>query len=129
MRYECSYDSDLDIVQAVTSGEASLQELTDMNHNIAEVCTREKTANILVDHSRLDARLLSMSDVRDLSSTTVSEKDIFQKRKCAHVVSEDLQYGLVRAWQIMVEVNGFNNLDLMVFKNRDDAIEWITGGS
>ena len=60
-----------------------------------------------------------MEEVGNLSNITVGAKDIFKMRKCAHVATNDLHFGLVRPWEIMVEINGLTDLNAMVFKNRD----------
>ncbi len=98
---------------------ADITALIEMLHRIAELCGQEKSANILVDHSELDASHLTMNNIDTLSRITVSLKDTFRKRKCAHVVAEDLQFGLVRAWEIMVEIKGFTDMETRLFKNRD----------
>jgi hypothetical protein len=36
---------------------------------------------------------------------------------CAHVVAKDIQFGLVRAWEIMIELAGVTDLRTMVFRN------------
>lgn len=98
---------------------------------IAELCAQEYSANILVDHSELDASPLSMEQIQRLAALVVSLKDDFEGRKCAHVAVKDIQFGLVRAWEIMVELNGFSNFDFikMVFRNRTDAIKWFQTNS
>jgi hypothetical protein len=128
MKYECSYYPNLNTIEVSTHGVANITALIEMLHRIAELCGQEKSANILVDHSALDASSLTMNNIDTLSRITASLKDTFKKRKCAHVVAEDLQFGLVRAWEIMVEIKGFTDMKKRLFKNRDEAIEWVKAG-
>jgi hypothetical protein len=129
MKYECIYDPDLDTIEATTHGLADLTTLIEMMHRIAELCRKQISANILVDHSDLDAGFLHMSEVETLSSASVSLKEAFGMRKCAHVVGNELQLGLVRAWEIMAEMYGLTDLEMMDFNHRDEAIQWLTSGA
>jgi hypothetical protein len=129
MKYECIYNQRLDTVEVSTHGKANPASLIEMLHSIADLCRQQKSADILVDHSELDAVLLNMDDIETLSSYTVLSKDMFRKRKCAHIVARDYQFGLVRAWEIIVELKGFTEIETRVFKNRYEAIEWISSTS
>jgi hypothetical protein len=125
MKYECVYNPNLNIVEVRTSGVADMTTMIEIVHRIAEICEREKSANILVDHSELDGSLLSMGDIETLSRTSASLRDVFKTRKCAHVVAEDYQFGLVRAWQTMVEINGLTDVEARLFKSRNEAVDWV----
>jgi hypothetical protein len=127
MRYECVYNPDLNIIEATTEGLADMATMLEMVQHLTEICERERSANILVDHSKLDASSVTMDNVETLSLTVVSSKDCFKGRKCAHVVSRGLQFGLVRAWEALIEVNGFTELETSTFTDRDEAIKWIAG--
>jgi hypothetical protein len=129
MKYECSYNADLNTIESVTHGLASLTGLMDMLRSILDLCSMSATANIIVDHSNLDAGPLTMKDLSKIISHVVDAKDILMTRKCAHVVATDLQFGLVRAWEIMVELAGVIDFDTMVFRSKTDAIEWIKTSS
>jgi len=81
MKYRCSYNSDLNIIETVTHGQASIAELNEMVRRTAEFCAQKYSANLLVDHSELDASLLSMEQVQELATLVVSLKDNFKGRK------------------------------------------------
>ena len=129
MRYECIYNSELNAVEAVTHGPADVTQLLGMLHRITELCRQQARANILVDHSDLDAGSLTMESIETLGRKAVSLKDILGSRRCAHVVASDLQFGLVRAWEIIVSMYDLSELETRLFKNRDQAIEWIKAGA
>ncbi len=122
----CNYEfnPNSDTIQVTTTGAAEIEELVEMVRTIAKLCGEHPSANILVDHSSLNAGPVTMDEVRTLSGVTVSFKGIMGSRKCAHVVKDDLQYGLVRAWEMMVEVNGYPELETRAFRQREDAISW-----
>ena len=118
MKYECIYNPNLNTIEVSTHGLADMTALIAMVYRIAEICGQQKSANILVDHSELDVSLLAMSNIETLSHTIVSLKDTFKMRKCAHVVVKDSQFGLVRAWEIMVGIKGFTDIETGLFKIR-----------
>ncbi|HKI82719.1 MAG TPA: hypothetical protein VKA63_00160 [Candidatus Krumholzibacteria bacterium] len=122
----CNYEfnPNSDTIQVTTTGAAEIEELVEMVRTIAKLCGEYPSANILVDHSSLNAGPVTMDEVRTLSGVTVSFKGIMGSRKCAHVVKDDLQYGLVRAWEMMVEVNGYPELETRAFRQLEDAISW-----
>jgi len=122
-KYE--YNSSAQTIQATTDGIASTDELVAMVRRIAEMCEESPSANIIVDHSQLNAGTVTMDEVRTLSNVTVSLRDLIGKRKCAHIVDSDLQYGLVRAWEMMVEVGGYPELEMRVFRARKEALDWL----
>jgi hypothetical protein len=129
MKYECTYDPEQNIVVAVTHGVASLDELINMEQQIVDLLAKEKTANILVDHSEVDASLVTMSDVDRLSQLVALSKDILTKRKCAHVAANDLEFGLVRAWEIFVEMKNIKDFSTRAFRSKVPTLEWLKTGS
>ena len=126
MKYECIYNPNLNTIEVSTHGKPDMAALIEMVHRIADLCRQEKSASILIDHSELDASLLTMNNVESLSNESVALQDAFRMRKCAHVVAKDYQFGLVRAWEIMIEIKGFTDIETRLFKNRDEALEWIS---
>ena len=66
-----------------------------------------------------------MQDIETLGLTAASQKDICKVRKCANVVTNDLQFGLVRAWEIIVEMYDLVDFEIRLFKKRDEAANWI----
>jgi hypothetical protein len=129
MRYECIYNPELNAVEAVTHGSADVTRLLEMLRCISELCRQQERANILVDHSDLDAGSLTMENIETLGRRAASLKDILRLRRCAHVVTSDLQFGLVRAWEIIVAMYDLSELETRLFKNRDQAVEWIKAGA
>ncbi len=126
MEYECCFSSDLNAIEVCTRGKADMTTLMEMLHRIADLCGREESANILVDHSALDARLLTVNDIEILSRESAAKKKEFKNRRCAHVVAKEYQLGLVRAWEIMAELKGFTAVETRTFKSREEAVAWIT---
>jgi len=125
MEYDCFYNRELNAVEIATRGTAERTQLDNMLNRAAELCRQHESANLLIDHSQLDAGPLKVDEVRSLSWATVSLQDAFRHRKCAHIAVRDLQFGLVRAWESLSEIKGLTELDRMVFRSRDEAIAWL----
>jgi len=106
-----------------------LDELINMEHHIINLLAQEKTANILVDHSEVDASLITMSDVERLSQIAALSKDILTKRKCALIAANDLEFGLVRAWEIFIDMKNMKDFSTRAFRSKVPALEWIKTGS
>jgi hypothetical protein len=68
-------------------------------------------------------RSLTMENIETLGRKAAEKKDICKVRKCANVVTNDLQFGLVRAWEIIVQLYDLVDLEIRLFKNRDEATE------
>ena len=129
MRYECNYNAKTNAIEAATYGMADVTQLLEMMHQVVELCGRKETANILIDYSGLDAQSLTMENIETLGRTAASNKDICKVRKCANVVANDLQFGLVRAWEIIVDLYDLADLEIRLFRNRNEAADWIKAGT
>jgi hypothetical protein len=82
MKYECSYNPDLNIIESVTHGLASMTEILDMLRCIVELYKLNESADIMVDHSKLDASPLTMDGISIISHHVSFAKDILKTRKC-----------------------------------------------
>lgn len=129
MKHNSHYDYEPNIIEFDTHGLATTNGIIAMLHSAIELCTQNETADIIVDHSDLDASQISKDDVLTISHHFTKAIDIFKTRKIAHIAAEDLQYGLIRMWQILVDIEGFPDLPLMVFRNKKSAIEWLKTNS
>lgn len=58
-----------------------------MLRSILDLCSKNGTADIIVDHSNLDAGPLTMKDLSKIISHAANANDILKTRKCAHVVA------------------------------------------
>ncbi len=129
MRFQCNYNAVLNIIESDTHGLANKNELIDMLRCILDLCIQHDTAHILIDHSDLDAGPITMDDISGLSSIAMTGKDMLKPRKCAHIVAKDVQFGLVRAWEIMTDIADNSNFQTMVFRNKKAAVEWLKTSS
>jgi hypothetical protein len=128
MEYTSTYDADLDVVATVTAGQADLSDLIRMTQGIVDLCAMHPTANILVDHSSLDAGPISVEHLRQLSGSTLRALRSLGHRKCAHIAAGDLQFGLVRAWETLIQLADLDELETTAFRDREAAVAWLRGG-
>lgn len=84
---------------------------------------------ILIDYSGMDAQSLTMENIETPGRKAASQKDICRVRKCANIVIDDLQCGLVRAWEIIAELYDLVDLEIRLFKNGEEAAAWIKDGT
>jgi hypothetical protein len=84
--------------------------------------------NVLVDHTRIDARKVTPDDIRTISGWHV-ERDGEIGRGCRAIVAGErsLAFGFVRRWQSLTE--GKTRLRARAFMTAEAADEWLrTGG-
>jgi hypothetical protein len=129
MKHNSHYDFELNIIEFDTHGLATKNGIIEMLHSVTELCIQHESVDIIVDHSDLDASQISKNDILEISRHFTKVIDLMKTRKIAHIATKDLQFGLVRMWEIFVEIEGFPDLPLMVFRNKKSAIEWIKTNS
>lgn len=125
MNYSCTYNEEHNIIEAITHGDATVTGLLDMLRDTLELYLQNSLANILIDHSDLDVSQLSMQDISMVSKQSAEVNTIIQPVKCAHIAEHSSQVGLIRAWEIMLELNDASNYQTQIFKNRSDALHWL----
>jgi hypothetical protein len=45
--------------------------------------------------------------------------------KVAIAVDRDLDYGMTRMWQVLVEIHTLSYASAKIFRNRDEAVAWL----
>lgn len=111
-------------VESVTHGDGTFDGIAQM---IGEMLSHEnwRVGNgVLVDHSALNAGPLTMQEVRSLAELAGQARKQVGKARVAHVVSRDLEFGLVRMWENFV--SALWEADVKCFRSRDDAVAWLT---
>ena len=77
----------------------------------------------LFDYTELDTTRLSTEDVHLLAELGTPRASDIGQGKAAVVVDRDLEYGLVRMFQVFVEDNVASRFRL--FRSRDEALIWL----
>ena len=79
--------------------------------------------NVFWDLQKTDLANISTEDVRSFMEYVVKQWGTGRKSKAALVVSRDLEYGISRIFQMMVE--GTTSRESAVFIDINEAQEWI----
>ena len=108
-----------------TSGVAEFKGFQDFAKSLIEHDMWKPGSNILIDHTELDASLLTTKDIRTIANLCGEYRTHFGKGKIAIIVARDLEYGMVRMWQAFMENNVWDMSDKL-FKSRDEAKSWMT---
>jgi hypothetical protein len=77
----------------------------------------------LVDHSELNFGHLTINEVRHIADVGVRPRAELGQARCATVAPGDVQYGLVRMWEVFVE--GRWDVIHQAFRSRDEAVSWL----
>jgi hypothetical protein len=112
------------ILEAKTEGRASFEELVSMTSALLTNEKWQKDGSVLVDHSELNAESLKLGEIRALADMAVQGGEVMGHARVAHVVSGDLEFGLVRMWENFVSAS----LDVRVgcFRSREHAMAWLS---
>lgn len=78
---------------------------------------------MLVDHSDLNSGPLTMEEIRGLADLAAQAREVVGPARVAHVVSRDLEFGLVRMWELFVEQQW--DARTRCFRSRDEAVAWL----
>ena len=116
------------IFEVTTSGNPTLQGFSELIKSLLEHEDWKPGGKILLNHTRLKIGSLSMRDVEAIASISGQMREQFGKVKIASIVAEDMNYGMVEAWQSMVRVYEGWDVSEELFKNKENAVEWLKNG-
>ncbi len=93
---------------------------------IDELLSHEKWypgSPILVNVSQTNAGPLTVDNIKSIASYCISMRSRLGNAKVAHLVSRDLEFGLVRMWQTFID--GEWDTQVQVFRSREEAVKWL----
>jgi len=79
---------------------------------------------VLVDQTKLDASLLTVNDVQKIAALCGTHRKEAGSSKLAMLVARDLEFGMNRMWSVFVEDEW--DVDVEVFKSKEQAVAWLT---
>ncbi len=82
---------------------------------------------LLVDESDVFAEEMTETDVQKIAYQCIKHKEKFGDSIIAIIVSRDLEFGLNRMWDVLVEKKW--DVIYEFFRSRDEAIEWLGNDS
>jgi hypothetical protein len=122
---EIASDRELDVVEVHLKGAVELAGMNSALQSIINFPDWQPGKSIIFDYSDLDFAAFTTKDMRLISDLVVRYKASFGMAKWAFIISGDLQFGLMRMWEIITEDRVPMNINL--FKSRPDARAWISG--
>ena len=110
-------------LEVKTSGSANHNALARMVDDILRHADWKAGGSILVNHSDLNPGRLTVGEIRSIANIVSHKKDGFGQARVAHLVTQDLQFGLVRMWEAFITGNW--DASTRCFRSRDEAIAWL----
>ena len=124
MNFNITHVSVKDYLLIEVSGGANVNSLKGIVQQVLEHPAWHEIIPSLVDLRGLSASTLSSDDIFELADLFKSINTSLGSGNTALVVSQELEFGLARMWQMMTEE--YVKMEIDVFKNIDEALEWIT---
>ncbi|MBT4499679.1 MAG: hypothetical protein HOC74_18270 [Gemmatimonadetes bacterium] len=78
---------------------------------------------ILINHRDLDQRDFNTPQIRAISNLVASRSEEFGGRRCAIVLSRDVDFGLSRMWEAMTESR--ITMSSRSFRSVEEAQRWL----
>ena len=107
----------------IVSGAIDVNELIKYLKGIYDASNFNSEMNVFWNLQKADSSTVSSKDVDILSEYVGKQWGKGGKSKAALVVSHDLDYGMSRMYQMMME--GSTSSEVVVFKDINKAKEWI----
>jgi hypothetical protein len=117
-------DKEKNIRRHVVKGVIDVRELAEYLKGIYASSDSYTEMNVFWDLQTADFSSVSSEDVRSFMAYVSKIWGKRGKSKAALVVSSDLDFGLSRMYQILMEGATSNTVE--VFKDKNEAAEWIT---
>lgn len=113
------------IFEVTTSGDALLQGYYDFTKAVLEHEEWKPGGLILLNHTELNTGPLTNDDVQEIANISGQYSEKLGTAKVAIVVDRDLDYGMTRMWQGLVESHITWYDSVKIFRNRDGAVAWL----
>ena len=123
MNFSITHVSEKEYLLVEVTGGANVEIIKALVEQVLEHPKWNETIPALVDLRGFSASALSSDDIFGLSDLFKSINTLLGSGKTALVVSNELDFGLARMWQMMTEDHVKMEID--VFKSIDEASDWI----
>jgi hypothetical protein len=122
MDYEIRFGGDPQDVTLTTSGVATAKDFRRMNEELVAHPAFQPSVRILVDHSELDARMLTAQDVQAIADNVSHLNDRLGSSHVAIVAPRAVTYVLTRMSELMADAPA---LTVATFADRPSAVAWL----
>ncbi len=121
MKFNLQYLDDVFEIKAVGVGD--VKGISSFLKAVLDHEKWEPGGKFLVDFTELDLGELTVNEVRDIARVCGQFSALFGRAKCAIIATRDLEFGMVRMWEVFVEDRWEVNEEL--FHSGDEAIAWL----
>ena len=113
------------IFEVTTSGDATVQGYKDFAKAVLEHEKWKPGGLALLNHTALNTGTLTINEVEEIVNISKQNSEHIGEAKLAILASRDLDYGMTRMWQILIEMRGTWHATEKLFRDRDEAFEWL----
>jgi hypothetical protein len=110
--------------EVITSGDAEVDKFGDILESLAGHEKWKPGTPFLINHAKLNAAPLTPDDMRKIAELNGRYAAKIGNSRCAHFVSRELEFGMARMWETLVE--GKWDVSEKLFKSKDEAVAWLT---
>jgi hypothetical protein len=113
------------IFEAKIYGDVAVKGYRDLLEEIFDHPEWEPGSPIMFDETELKSGTLTVNDVSAIANLCLLYKKQFGSAKVAILVARDLEFGMNRMWQILME--GIDcDISEKIFKSKSEAMLWLT---
>jgi hypothetical protein len=116
-------DKERKLVMSTGSGVLTLADPLEHQKQLQKDPDFERSFSQLLDFTNVTDVELSAEEIRRLAQTTIFSAN----SRRAFLVNSDLKFGLARMFAVFRET--FGETGIRVFRNLDDALDWVLGRS
>lgn len=127
MEYKITFDEELVCFVVSATGPATARDIHSFVNELLNNSRWRRGRNVIIDYRLADLSVLTSSNAHDLANYVMRLKERIGSRRVAHVVSQNVDFGMVRTWENLVEDQVA--FDFRVFHSMDDARKWIADTS
>jgi hypothetical protein len=118
-----TYNQENNLVIIEAKGDASVEGLSELIDQLFRFPQWESGMSTLIDFRNFSITPLKNDDIMKVSQMVKALKDALGDGDCAIAVSREIDYGLVRMWQIQTEPGV--QVQIEVFMSYDEAFKWL----
>jgi len=122
-------DDEAQLITTTLSENAIDSDLIDaLKHYFSEVKNQPQYEqyNEIIDLRKIKGIQIDTNDIRELAQISATHDRSSSKTKLAIIASSILAFGFAKIYEIARKLNAKNSKEVRVFKNKEDALSWIS---
>lgn len=123
MQHTIIFDNGLSCFIVSAAGPATIHDIRSLVDEVLKDSGWRSGMNVIVDYRLAELNFLTSSDAHSLADFIKRLKEKIGVGRIAHVVSRDVDFGMIRMWENMVDDQV--SFYFQVFYSMDDARSWL----